>query len=126
MVFPVNEPLDRTIIAQSFTHSRYERFAMAAREFTGERPWRVTEAHHEEHVAWVALDLCDVGQPIVGIAQFVRAYNNPTLAAVAVEVSASHRRRGLATLLLRMLVRSAEQNSVECFLTHVSPTTFPQ
>ncbi len=59
------------------------------------------------------------GEPELGVARYIRLENDPTVAEVAVTVLDSHQGRGLGTLLLALLARSAREHGIETFRAYV-------
>ena len=70
-------------------------------------------------MAWVALDPSNRTHPGLGVARYVRLPHEPTVAEVAITVVDSHQGRGLGTMLLGVITRSAVDNGIETFVAHV-------
>jgi GNAT superfamily N-acetyltransferase len=115
---------DKPFLAQGLTRlserSRYRRFGMVVRELSGEQLRYLTEVDSVNHVAWVAFDVNGNCELLVGVARYIRSENDPYVAEVAVTVADSHQGRGIGTLLLSTLAKSARNNGVQRFLAFVS------
>jgi GNAT superfamily N-acetyltransferase len=99
--------------------SRYRRCMHAVSDLTAEQLRYFTEIDYADHMAWVALDPDQPGEPGLGVARYVRLKDDPAIAEVAVTVIDSHQGRGLGTLLLGILSRTAALNGVETFRAFV-------
>jgi len=117
------DPGDKTLLKEGLTRvsaeSRMLRFGRHVKSLTETELSYLTEIDYENHMAWVAVE-CDVPQPRgLGVARYVRCANAPSRAEAAVVVVDSHQRRGLGTLLLTVLGRSALQHGIERFAAYV-------
>lgn len=99
--------------------SRYHRFMAAISELSDEQLRYLTEVDGVNHIAWVALDPERPGQPGLGVARCIRLESDPEIAEVAVTVVDSHQGRGLGTLLLGLLSRSAAAHGIRTFRAYV-------
>jgi RimJ/RimL family protein N-acetyltransferase len=99
--------------------SRYLRFHMPVDELTEEQLRYLTEIDYDDHMAWVAIDLEDPGRPGMAVARYIRLSDDPAIAEAAVTVVDRYQGRGLGTLLLSMLARSALQSGVKVFRNYV-------
>jgi RimJ/RimL family protein N-acetyltransferase len=116
-------PDDKALLSEGLSrlsaHSRYQRFGRAVRELSSAELSYLTEIDYENHMAWVAVEMGEERERVVGVARYIRLNSDPSGAEVAVTVADSHRRRGLGTLLLGKLAESARANDVERFKAFV-------
>lgn len=117
------QPADKSLLTQALAQmserARYHRFAMVVRELSEEQLRYLTEIDHENHVAWIAIDDSEPVQRAVGVARYIRLDDQSDIAEVAVAVADSHKGRGIGTMLLARLARSAKKNGVHRFLAFV-------
>jgi GNAT superfamily N-acetyltransferase len=99
--------------------SRKLAFHVPLHRLTEEQLRYVTEIDHRDHVAWVALDPDDLDAPGMGIGRYVRLRHDPTVAEAAITVLDRYQGRGLGTLLLALLTRSALANGIRVFRNYV-------
>jgi GNAT superfamily N-acetyltransferase len=99
--------------------SRELAFHLPVNDLTDEQLRYVTEIDHAHHVAWVALDPDDLDAPGMGIGRYVRLRRDPQVAEAAITVVDRYQGRGLGTLLLALLVRSARHHGIEVFRNYV-------
>jgi RimJ/RimL family protein N-acetyltransferase len=99
--------------------SRYHRFHAAVSELSDEQLRYLTEIDQVNHLAWIALDPTLPGEPAVGVARCIRFPENPGTAEVAVTVLDAYQGRGLGTLLLGLLSRSAAGQGIGTFRAYV-------
>jgi len=116
-------PEDKPLLREAFTRlsdaSRYQRFMRTIRELSEEELDYLTRIDYTTHMAWVALDPSNRTHPGLGVARYVRLPHEPTVAEVAITVVDSHQGRGLGTMLLGVITRSAVDNGIETFVAHV-------
>ncbi len=105
--------------------SRYRRFMRAIGELTESQLAYLTDLDYDSHMAWAAIDLSLPDQPGIGVARYIRQDDDPTKAEVAVTVVDSHQGRGLGTLLLGVLSRTAAENGIETYVAHVLAENAP-
>lgn len=74
-----------------------------------------TEIDYHNHFAWAALALDEPGEPGVGVARYINQPERPTMAEPAVTILDEYHGRGLGTLLLDLLIRSAVQHGITEF-----------
>ncbi len=99
--------------------SRYHRFLAALSELSAEQLRYLTEVDQVNHLAWIALDPALAGEPAVGVARCIRVPEDPAMAEVAVTVLDAYQGRGLGTLLLGLLSRSAAAQGIRTFRAYV-------
>ncbi len=102
--------------------SRYQRFLAAMRDLSDAQLRQLTEIDYHDHMAWVALDPAQPGQPGVGVARYIRVANHPDTAEVAVTVADEWQGRGLGTLLLGLLSEWARAHGVTTFRAYTLET----
>lgn len=128
LVRPIT-PGDKKLLQDAFHRlsptSRYRRFMSAVTELSDSDLRRFTEIDYTNHMAWVAIDEAASGHPLLAVARYVRLPHEPATAEVAVAVVDSHQGRGLGTLLLGVLGRSAAANGIRRFLAYVLPENAP-
>ncbi|MFH1808519.1 MAG: GNAT family N-acetyltransferase [Pseudomonadota bacterium] len=123
-VCPEDKSALRAGLGQLSVQSRYRRFMAPIKDFTEEQLRYLTEVDYTSHMAWVAWDP-DQRTSGLGIARYVRIADEPEVAEAAVTVVDSHHSRGLGTLLLRYLSRSARQNGIHVFRGYVLEENAP-
>lgn len=99
--------------------SRFLRFHSGIERLTDEQLRYLTEVDGYDHVAWVALNPEEPDEPGMGVARYVRLRGDPAVAEVAVTVADRYQGRGLGTLLLAMVARSAVENGIRCLRSYV-------
>ncbi|HYT98858.1 MAG TPA: GNAT family N-acetyltransferase [Gemmatimonadales bacterium] len=99
--------------------SRYHRFLATVAELSDEQLRYLTEVDHVNHLAWIALDPTLPGEPAMGVARCIRFPKHPGMAEVAVTVLDAYQGRGLGTLLLGLLSRSAAAQGIRTFRAYV-------
>lgn len=117
------EPDDKEGLARGFERlspeSRYRRFFRPLRRLSAADLRYLTEVDHDDHEALVAVHDADAGPELIGVARYVRSDEDPTAAEVAVTVLDDWHGRGVASELLRRLVRRAREQRVERFVALV-------
>lgn len=114
---------DRHELAAAFAelsaHSRRLRFLGAGTELEPDDLEYLTSIDYHDHFALVAL-LADGPWPRgIGVARYVRDPDEPTAAEVAVTVSDAYQRRGLGTMLTRLLADVAVANGIRTLVHFV-------
>lgn len=99
--------------------SRYHRFHAAVSELSPEELRSLTDVDQVNHLAWIALDPALPGEPAAGVARCIRLPAEPHTAEVAVTVLDAYQGRGLGTLLLGVLSRSAAAQGIRTFRAYV-------
>lgn len=105
--------------------SRYRRFLTSLEHLSDEQVRRLTEIDYVNHMAWVALDLARPTHPGIAVARYVRLAEDPTIAEPAVTVLDEYQGRGIGTILLVVLARSARAHGIESFRAHVLADNTP-
>lgn len=100
-------------------HARYLRFNAHVDRLTREQLRYLTEIDYDDHMAWVALDEDDPDGPGMGVARYIRLKEDPTVAEAAITVIDRYQGRGLGTVLLAFLGRSARDAGVRTFRNYV-------
>lgn len=119
VIRPIRET-DKAAMTTAFERlspeSRYRRFFRPLNRLTVSDLQYLTEVDHHDHEALVAFD--PEGE-LIGVARYIRTKESPELAEVAVTVVDDWHSRGVATLLLRELVRGARGEGITHFLALV-------
>jgi len=87
----------------------------------------LTEIDYRSHVAWVAVDVDRLGQPVVAVARYIAlgaggapgGATGAVGAEVAFVVGDDYQRHGIATMLLELLTIVARDNGIEQFHARV-------
>jgi GNAT superfamily N-acetyltransferase len=116
---PTDKDRLRTGLDWLSPRSRELAFHVPLHRLTEEQLRYVTEIDHRDHVAWVALDPDDLDAPGMGIGRYVRLRHDPAVAEAAITVLDRYQGRGLGTLLLALLTRSALANGIRVFRNYV-------
>lgn len=90
--------------------SRYRRFLSPHGKLTARELRYFTEVDHHDHEALVAFDP-ESGEGI-GVARYVRSWEDPTVAEVAVAVIDEWQQRGVGTRLLTALAQRAREEGI--------------
>lgn len=106
-------------LEQLSPRSRYLRFHAPVDRLTERQLRYFTEIDYADHMAWVALDEDDPRSPGMGVARYVRLAGEPTVAEAALTVLDRYQGRGLGTVLLGVLGRSAVQHDIDTFRNYV-------
>lgn len=99
--------------------SRYRRFHTPLEAFTTEQLHYLTEIDYADHMAWVAERPDRPDEPGLGVARYVRLPDEPGVADAAVTVVDAYQGRGLGSLLLAALSRSAVAAGVAVLRNYV-------
>lgn len=95
--------------------SRYRRFLAAKPELSSSDARYLVDVDGSDHVAFVATRPDEAGEPIVGVARYIRFESDPGAAEFAVVVSDDYQRQGLGLELMRRLAGAAVANGVDRF-----------
>jgi GNAT superfamily N-acetyltransferase len=122
LVRPVR-PTDRHELAVGYEHlsaqARHLRFFTAPSRLSDADLEYLTNLDYKCHFAWAAFAFDEPDQPGIGVARYIRDPAQPDHAEVAVTVLDDYQRRGLGTLLLRMLADQARRNGITTFVSHI-------
>jgi GNAT superfamily N-acetyltransferase len=117
-------PKDRDRLAEGWQHlsarSRYLRFLQSKPRLSDKDLTYLTEIDYDDHFAWAAEALDTPDRPGLGIARYIRATDDPTVAEAALAVVDDHQRMGLGRILLQALSDAAHANGIERFRAYVS------
>jgi RimJ/RimL family protein N-acetyltransferase len=105
--------------------SRYRRFGTPLERLGDEQLRRLTEVDYADRMAWVALDPERPDRPGVGVARYVRLAEEPTAAEPAITVVDDYQGRGIGTILLVLLARSAREHGIDRFRAWVQAENAP-
>jgi GNAT superfamily N-acetyltransferase len=100
-------------------HARYLRFNAHIDHLTPEQLRYLTEIDYSDHMAWVALDEDDPDGPGMGVARYIRLKDEPTVAEAAITVIDRYQGRGLGTVMLAVLGKSALEAGITTFRNYV-------
>ena len=95
--------------------SRYRRFLSAKPQLSGSDARYLVEIDGCDHFALVATLPELEGEPIVGVARYVRLPENREVAEVAIVVNDDYQRRGMGAELVHRLAQAAVQRGVRRF-----------
>jgi RimJ/RimL family protein N-acetyltransferase len=95
--------------------SRYRRFLRPVERLTERELKYLTEIDYVDHFAWVAAAADEPGEPGIGVARYVRDPKDPEVAECAVAVIDDYQRRGIGTLLIGLLIRTAREHGITRF-----------
>jgi RimJ/RimL family protein N-acetyltransferase len=118
-VTPDDKPVLREAFARLSPETRYRRFMHPVKELSEKELDYLTQIDHTSHLAWVAVDPNNAEHPGLGVARCIRRPHDPRTAEVAITVVDSHQGKGLGTILLSMITRSAIQQGIDAFVAHV-------
>jgi RimJ/RimL family protein N-acetyltransferase len=106
-------------LRQLSPESRYLRFHSAVDKLTEVQLTYLTEIDYHDHMAWVALNVDDRDEPGMGVARYIRLPNEPDVAEAAITVADRYQGRGLGSVLLAVLCRSAIENGIRTLRNYV-------
>lgn len=99
--------------------SRYLRFHTGVDRLSESQLRYLTEIDYADHMAWVAVDTDQPGTPGMGVARYVRLPAEPDIAEAAVTVIDEHQGKGLGSVLLNVLSRSAIEHGIRVLRNYV-------
>jgi RimJ/RimL family protein N-acetyltransferase len=114
-----DKPILREAFARLSPETRYRRFMHPVKELSERELDYLTRIDHTSHMAWVAVDPNSAEHPGLGVARCIRLPHEPGTAEVAITVVDSHQGKGLGTILLSLITRSAIQQGIDTFVAHV-------
>lgn len=99
--------------------SRYLRFHAPIEELSEAQLRYLTEIDYADHMAWVAEDATDPDGRGLAVARYVRLRREPDVAEAAVTVADEHQGKGLGSILLTLLCRSAIEHGIRSLRNYV-------
>lgn len=118
-VVPGDKDHLRDSVARLSETSRYRRFFAFVKALSDDQLQYLTEIDYRDHMAWIAFDITTPNGLPLGVARYIRLESEPSSAEAAVTVVDSHQGRGLGTLLLASLCRTAKDNEIDSFVAYV-------
>ncbi len=118
-VTPEDKPVLREAFSRLSEQTRYRRFMHPVKELSEADLDYLTRIDYTTHMAWVAVDPNSPEHPGLGVGRYIQLPHNPKVAEVAITVVDSHQGKGLGTILLSVITRSAVQQGIETFIAHV-------
>ncbi len=116
-------PSDRGQLEEGYrrlsARSRHTRFFAPPAELSDADLDYLTQLDYRDHCALGAFVLDEPGEPGVAVARYVREADDPSSAEVAVTVLDDYQRRGIGTLLTRLLASVAASNGVRTLVYFV-------
>jgi GNAT superfamily N-acetyltransferase len=101
--------------------SRYLRFHHAISRLSQDELRYLTEIDYHDQFAWVAFVSDQTGIWLIGVARYFRLSPSSDKAEAAVAVIDDYQGRGLGTMLLAMLARTAREHDIRSFIAYVQP-----
>jgi RimJ/RimL family protein N-acetyltransferase len=112
-------PADKALLSDGLRalsdESVQRRFLSPKRSFSLTELRYLTEVDEQNHFALVVQDPEDPARPLVAVARFVRLYDDPDAAEVAIVVGDDWQGRGLGSLLTRQLAHAARVRGIRRF-----------
>ena len=99
--------------------ARYARFHSVVDRLTPEQLRYLTEIDYADHMAWAAVNIDAPDEPGMGVARYVRLPQEPEIAEAAVTVADDYQGKGLGSLLLLTLCRSAIEHGIRTLRNYV-------
>lgn len=96
--------------------SRYRRFFTAMPRLTENMLHHLLDVDGADRVAWAAIDPDAEGEPGIGVARYFRLEDEPDAAEMAVAVVDDYQHRGVGSLLLHHLNRTARDHGITHFV----------
>ncbi len=123
----VSEDRDLLIkgVQQMSLESRYRRFMMPIRTLSDYQLRVLTDLDYRDHMAWGAVAADNPYEVPVGSSRYRRLQDEPDVAEAAVVVIDAYQRRGIGSLLLKNLTRSAVANGIRAFRGYVLKDNLP-
>ena len=118
-VLPGDKEHLRDGVARLSETSRYRRFFAFVKVLSDDQLQYLTEIDYRDHMAWIAFDMTNAKGLPIGVARYIRLENEPGSAEAAVTVVDTHQGRGVGTLLLAFLCRTAKDNEIDSFVAYV-------
>ena len=121
-------PTDSDLISLGFEQlsdqSRYFRFMAVRKSLSKGELERFSAINTQDHAAIGGFCVADHEPQPVGIARYVRLDAESTDAEIAITVVDGHQGRGVGTLLLGALAKSAHENGIECFIALIDSNNY--
>jgi RimJ/RimL family protein N-acetyltransferase len=118
-------PDDKESIKEGFErisqHSRYLRYLSSGAKLTDEDLELLTCADPKKGLA---LGVCDLTYPVlygIAVARYVMCDDEPDTAEIAIVIVDEYQRRGLGSILLKLIVELARDNHVRSLCGYVLP-----
>lgn len=122
-------PADKATLTEGMERlspqSRYRRFMTPLTQLSPDLLEKLTEIDYYDHFAFVALAMDEPGEPGAAVARYIRVPDEPEVAEAAIAVVDEHQRKGLGSLLLRLLQAEAVGNDVRWFRAWVLTENHP-
>lgn len=96
--------------------SRYRRFFSAMPRLSESMLHHLLDVDGVDRVAWAAIDADAEGEPGIGVARYFRLQDEPDAAEMAVAVVDDYQHRGVGSLLLHHLNRTAREQGITHFV----------
>ena len=117
-------PEDSDLIGLGFDRlskqSRLFRFMTAKKRLTGQELEQFSALNIVDHAAFGALHMSESEAHPAGIARYIRTHEDGDAAEIAVTVVDAYQKRGIGTLLLGVLAKTASANGITEFLALVA------
>ncbi len=112
-------------VEQLSPESRYRRFMAPIRTLTDAQLDVLTNLDYRDHMAWGAVAAEAPNDVPIGSSRYRRIEGEPEVAEAAIAVVDAYQRRGIGTLLLKALMRSAASNGIKSFRGYVLKDNTP-
>ncbi len=112
-------------IQQMSLESRYRRFLSPIRTLSAYQLRVLTTLDYRDHMAWGAVAADQPYEVPIGSSRYRRLEEEPEVAEAAVVVIDAYQRRGIGSLLLQALTRSAVANGIRAFRGFVLKDNWP-
>ena len=94
--------------------STYRRFLRPVTKLSERELEYLTEIDYTNHFAWIAADAEEDAHGY-GVARYIRDAKEPEVAEAAVAIVDDQQGKGLGTILMRLLVATAQENGIKVF-----------
>ncbi len=110
-------PDDEPLLVEGFEHlspeSRYHRFFSPLTQLGPQLLVQLTDLDYHDRFAWIALVREDDHEVPVAVARYFVMMNTPSSVEIAITVVDEYQGRGVGTLLVQLLARTAVANGFE-------------
>jgi RimJ/RimL family protein N-acetyltransferase len=120
-ILPQDKPHLVSILRRMSAESRRLRFHHAKARLTRRELRYLTEIDYEDHFAWCAFIVDDIGTSAIGVARYIRVVPMSDHAEVAFEIVDQYQSRGLGTTLIDLLAETALEHGITSFIAYVEP-----